>query len=203
MSDRVDVAESTFMCDRGDRTSCACKEPCQARQSCCLYGIAHRSPFNFLEAQLRQPSRHLQMSHHVGDSDSVVGVGGDELYSPFHQHGGWRYECGGIPFDDPFWRDGNTGGEPSAMYHAIQQLGGAKSHFLVTWQVSRISVYENDVLGTFSIPNLYGHGMRVYLLGKIKLFNSLSIYARIGGSFLSEETKIDLKAEVIWRSEFR
>ena len=68
---------------------------------------------------------------------------------------------------------------------------------------SRISVYENDVLGTFSIPNLYGHGMRVYLLGKIKLFNSLSIYARIGGSFLSEETKIDLKAEVIWRSEFR
>ncbi len=64
---------------------------------------------------------------------------------------------------------------------------------------SRISVYENDILGAFSIPNLYGHGIRVYLLGKIKLFNNLSIYTRIGGSFLAEETKIDLKAEVIWK----
>lgn len=64
---------------------------------------------------------------------------------------------------------------------------------------SRIAIYENDVLGAFSIPSLNGLGMRVYLLGKIKLFNSLSIYARIGGSFLTDETKTDLKTEVIWK----
>lgn len=64
---------------------------------------------------------------------------------------------------------------------------------------SRISVYENDVLGAFSIPNLYGHGSRIYLLGKLKLFGSLSLYSRVGVSLLSEEVKTDLKAEVIWK----
>lgn len=64
---------------------------------------------------------------------------------------------------------------------------------------SRISVYENDVLGAFSIPNLYGHGSRIYLLGKLKLFGSLSLYSRVGFSLLSEEVKTDLKAEVIWK----
>lgn len=64
---------------------------------------------------------------------------------------------------------------------------------------SRIYVYENDVLGAFSIPSLYGKGSRLYLLGKLKLFNALSIYARIGCSFLSEETKTDVKAEVVWK----
>lgn len=62
---------------------------------------------------------------------------------------------------------------------------------------SRITMYENDVLGAFSIPSLYGKGSRFYLLGKLKLFNTLSVYARIGFSFLSEETKTDLKVEVI------
>ncbi len=64
---------------------------------------------------------------------------------------------------------------------------------------SRISVYENDVLGAFSIPNLYGHGSRVYLLGKIKLYGSLSLYSRVGVNVLSEETKTDLKAELVWK----
>lgn len=62
---------------------------------------------------------------------------------------------------------------------------------------SRITLYENDVLGAFSIPSLYGRGSRVYLLGKLKLFDALSIYARIGCSFLSEETKTDVKAEMV------
>ena len=64
---------------------------------------------------------------------------------------------------------------------------------------SRISIYENDVLGAFSIPNLSGAGTRVYLLGNIKLFSGLSLYSRIGFSFLAEETKTDLKIELIWK----
>ena len=64
---------------------------------------------------------------------------------------------------------------------------------------SRISVYENDVLGAFSIPSLYGKGSRVYLLGKVKLFDSLSLYSRIGISLLSDEVKTDLKVEVVWK----
>lgn len=64
---------------------------------------------------------------------------------------------------------------------------------------SRISVYENDVLGAFSIPSLSGAGQRVYLLGKLKLFNSLSLYSRLGITIISGETKTDVKVEVIWK----
>lgn len=64
---------------------------------------------------------------------------------------------------------------------------------------SRISMYENDVLGAFSIPSLSGTGQRIYLLGKIKLFGSLSLYSRIGLTLLEGETKTDFKAEVIWK----
>ncbi len=64
---------------------------------------------------------------------------------------------------------------------------------------SRISVYENDVLGAFSIPNLYGRGTRVYLLGRLKLFGSLNIYSRVGISLLSKENRPDVKAEVVWK----
>ncbi len=64
---------------------------------------------------------------------------------------------------------------------------------------SRISLYENDVLGTFTIPNLFGRGSRVYLLGKMNCCNALTLYARVGCSFLSEATKTDVKAEVVWK----
>ena len=64
---------------------------------------------------------------------------------------------------------------------------------------SRISIYENDVLGAFNIPSLTGTGQRVYLLGKIKLFGSLSLYSRIGLTLMEGETKSDLKVEVIWK----
>lgn len=63
---------------------------------------------------------------------------------------------------------------------------------------SRISIYENDVLGAFSIPSLSGTGSRVYLLGKVKLFNCLSLYSRIGVT-LSDELKTDLKVELVWK----
>ena len=77
---------------------------------------------------------------------------------------------------------------------------------------ARIYAYENDVLYSFSVPALYGKGMRVYLLGKVKLFNALTLYARIGRTIYSDRDKIgsgltliegnhktDLKAEIIWK----
>lgn len=64
---------------------------------------------------------------------------------------------------------------------------------------SRICMYENDVLGAFSIPSLYGRGTRFYLLSKLKLFGSLSVYSKIAFSFLSEATKTDFKFEILWK----
>lgn len=62
---------------------------------------------------------------------------------------------------------------------------------------SRLTVYENDVLGAFSIPSLNGSGTRVYLLGRLKLFNTLSLYARAGCLFTEEGPTTDLKVEMV------
>ena len=77
---------------------------------------------------------------------------------------------------------------------------------------ARIYAYENDVLYSFSVPALYGKGMRFYLLGKVKLFNALTLYARIGRTIYSDRDtvgtgltsiegnhKTDLKVEAIWK----
>ncbi len=77
---------------------------------------------------------------------------------------------------------------------------------------ARIYAYESDVLYSFSVPALYGKGMRVYLLGKVKLFNALTLYARIGRTIYSDRDEIgsgltliegnhktDLKVEMIWK----
>ena len=77
---------------------------------------------------------------------------------------------------------------------------------------ARIYAYESDVLYSFSVPALYGKGMRIYLLGKVKLFNALTLYARIGRTIYSDRDEIgsgltliegnhktDLKIEAIWK----
>ena len=77
---------------------------------------------------------------------------------------------------------------------------------------ARVYAYENDVLYSFSVPALYGKGMRVYLLGKVRIFKSLTLYARIGSTIYSDRDEIssgltliegkhktDLKVEAIWK----
>lgn len=77
---------------------------------------------------------------------------------------------------------------------------------------ARIYTYESDILYSFSVPALYGKGMRLYLLGKVKLFNALTLYARIGRTIYSDRDQIgsgltlidgnhktDLKVEAIWK----
>lgn len=64
---------------------------------------------------------------------------------------------------------------------------------------SRITVYENDVVGAFSIPSLNGLGSRIYLLGRVKLFHAVTLYARIGVLFKEESPVTDLKAEMVLR----
>ena len=77
---------------------------------------------------------------------------------------------------------------------------------------ARVYAHENDVLYSFSVPAMYGKGMRFYLLGKVKLFNSLTLYARIGRTIYSDRNmvgtglsqiegnhKTDLKVEAIWK----
>ena len=77
---------------------------------------------------------------------------------------------------------------------------------------ARVYAYESDVLYSFSVPALYGRGMRVYLLGKWKPFKALTLYARIGSTIYTDRDEIssgltliegnhktDLKIEIIWK----
>lgn len=77
---------------------------------------------------------------------------------------------------------------------------------------SRVYAYENDVLYSFSVPALYGKGMRMYLLGKWRLFKALTLYARIGSTIYTDRDEIssgltlikgnhktDLKVEAVWK----
>ena len=77
---------------------------------------------------------------------------------------------------------------------------------------ARVYAYENDVLYSFSVPALYGKGMRVYLLGKWRPFKSLMLYARIGSTIYTDRDEIssgltliegihktDLKVEAVWK----
>ena len=77
---------------------------------------------------------------------------------------------------------------------------------------ARVYAYESDVLYSFSVPALSGKGMRVYLLGKWKPFDKLTLYARVGSTIYRDRDEIssgltliegnhktDLKVEAIWK----
>lgn len=60
-----------------------------------------------------------------------------------------------------------------------------------------VYAYENDILNAFSISSLYHKGMRIYLLGKVKLRWGLSINAKIGSTIYSDVTEIGSGLELI------
>ena len=63
--------------------------------------------------------------------------------------------------------------------------------------VGAVYAYENDVLNSFSIGSFYHKGMRIYLLGKVKLRWGLSINAKIGSTIYSDVTEIGSGLEMI------
>lgn len=60
-----------------------------------------------------------------------------------------------------------------------------------------VYAYENDVLNAFAICSLYHKGMRIYLLGKIKLRWGLAINAKIGYTIYSDVNDIGSGLEKI------
>jgi len=75
-----------------------------------------------------------------------------------------------------------------------------------------VYAYENDVLNSFSIGSFYHKGMRIYLLGKVKLRCRLAINAKIGCTIYSDvneigsglekiegNVKTDGKLQLVWK----
>lgn len=75
-----------------------------------------------------------------------------------------------------------------------------------------VYAYENDVLNAFAIGSFYHKGMRIYLLGKVKLRWGLAINAKIGCTIYSDvneigsglekiegNVKTDGKLQIVWK----
>ena len=60
-----------------------------------------------------------------------------------------------------------------------------------------VYAYENDVLNAFAISSLYHKGMRIYLLGKVKLRCRLAINAKIGCTIYTDVNEIGSGLELI------
>lgn len=60
---------------------------------------------------------------------------------------------------------------------------GRVAYFHTDGYNSRLYAYENDVLYSFSIPALYGHGMRGYLNVKYQAHSSLSFWLKLGSTY--------------------
>lgn len=63
--------------------------------------------------------------------------------------------------------------------------------------VGAVYAYENDVLNAFAIGSFYHKGMRIYLLGKVKLRKKLDINAKIGCTVYSDVDEIGSGLELI------
>ena len=64
-------------------------------------------------------------------------------------------------------------------------------------QSGAVYAYENDVLNLFSIGSFYHKGMRIYLLGKVRLRCGLAINAKIGCTVYSDVNEIGSGLELI------
>ena len=63
--------------------------------------------------------------------------------------------------------------------------------------IGAVYAYENDVLNAFAIGSFYHKGMRIYLLGKMKLRWGLAINAKIGCTIYSDVNEIGSGLEKI------
>ena len=67
-----------------------------------------------------------------------------------------------------------------------------------------VYAYENDVLYAFAVGGLSGKGIRTYLVGKVKLYDTIQISGKIGLTFYDNKTAIGSGLETIegnWRGD--
>ena len=99
------------------------------------------------------------------------------------------------------------------LYNPVNQpFSFAFRYALFNSPSGAVYAYENDVLNSFSIGSFYHKGMRIYLLGKVKLRCRLAINAKIGCTIYSDvneigsglekiegNVKTDGKLQLVWK----
>jgi len=62
------------------------------------------------------------------------------------------------------------------------QFDGALAYFNARNWNNRISIYEKDILYSFSFPNYYGEGLRIYSVVKWKIVPALTVYCKLAST---------------------
>lgn len=100
-------------------------------------------------------------------------------------------------------------------YHADKQtvnFWGRIAYFKTADYDSRIYAYENDLLYQFSVPALYGEGIRFYLTGKVKICEKAEFWYKLsrtwffgvssigsGDSLISGNKRTEVKFQIRFR----
>jgi len=69
-------------------------------------------------------------------------------------------------------------------------LWGRVGYFKTGDYDSRLYAYENDLLYNFSFPSLYGHGIRTYLSGKVKISKKIGVRIKYGEFWYLDDHQI-------------
>lgn len=78
-----------------------------------------------------------------------------------------------------------------------QSFSFAFRYALFDSQNGAVYAYENDILNSFAIGSFYHKGLRIYLLGKVKLRWGVAINAKIGCTFYTDVNEIGSGLELI------
>lgn len=78
-----------------------------------------------------------------------------------------------------------------------QSFSFAFRYALFDSQNGAVYAYENDILNSFAIGSFYHKGLRIYLLGKVKLRWGVAINAKIGCTFYTDLNEIGSGLELI------
>jgi hypothetical protein len=82
-------------------------------------------------------------------------------------------------------------------------LNGRFSWFKTDGYNSRLYAYENDVLYAFSIPALYGKGIRTYLNFRQNFTEKLTLWLKVAATHRFSEVEGENTTEAITKSELK
>jgi hypothetical protein len=82
-------------------------------------------------------------------------------------------------------------------------LNGRLAYFKTDSYNSRLYAYESDVLYSFSVPALYGDGMRSYLNLQYKLGTQFTLWLKFAATHQFAQNEGELKVDSSTKSEIK
>ena len=82
-------------------------------------------------------------------------------------------------------------------------MNGRLAYFHTEAYNSRLYAYENDVLYSFSIPALYGHGIRSYLNFEQQLGDKITLWLKFASTHQFAQKDEEMEVDASTKSEIK